>query len=311
MQSVIVADQLTKHYGNRVAVADVSFDVGKGEVLGLLGPNGSGKSTILRMLTGYLHPTSGRARIAGFDVTEQGLEARRRIGYVPEDVPLYPNMRTGEFLEFIGQLKGLNGQSLGDAVNEVCEQLRLEAVRTLSISKLSRGYRQRVAIAQALLNSPDLLILDEPTNGLDPRQIIEVRELIRTLSSRHTILVTSHILGEIERVATRVAILLDGQLLTVQPLRRNGELKFKLRIRGESTDQVKSTLVSVPGVNSVSAVTQTGEGSHEFTVEIADRATTERIASSVVGAGYGLQSMTQTRTDLEQLFLELTGKARQ
>jgi len=230
---------------------------------------------------------------------------------VPEDVPLYPNMRTGEFLEFMGRLKGLSGKALGDAVNRVCEQLRLGSVRTLAISKLSRGYRQRVAIAQALLNSPDLLILDEPTNGLDPRQIIEVRELIRSLSFRHTILVTSHILGEIERVATRVAILLDGQLLTVQPLRRNGELKFKLCIRADSSDQVKSTLTSVPGVNSVSAATQTDEGCYEFAVEIAHRSTTEQIASSVVAAGFGLQSMTQTRADLEELFLELTGKAKQ
>jgi ABC-2 type transport system ATP-binding protein len=311
MQSVIVADQLTKYYGSRVAVANVSFDVGKGEVLGLLGPNGSGKSTILRMLTGYLHPTSGRARIAGFDVTQQGLEARRRIGYVPEDVPLYPNMRTGEFLEFMGRLKGLDGRALGDAVNLACEQLRLEKVRTLTIGKLSRGYRQRVAIAQALLNSPDLLILDEPTNGLDPRQIIEVRELIRSLSSRHTILVTSHILGEIERVATRVAILLDGQLLTVQPLNRDGQTRIRLRISGNSSDSIRSTLAAVAGVNNLSAPKNAGEGHYEFTLEIADLSAAERVAAAVVGAGFGLLSMAQTQTDLEELFLQLTGDAKQ
>jgi len=310
MQPVIVADQLTKHYGNRVAVADVSFSVGKGEVLGLLGPNGSGKSTILRMLTGYLHPTSGRASIAGFDVTEQGLEARRHIGYVPEDVPLYPQMRTDEFLEFMGRLKGLEGRMLADAVERVCEQLTLEKVRDLAISKLSRGYRQRVAIAQALLNAPDLLILDEPTNGLDPRQIIEVRELIRSLSSHHTILVTSHILGEIERVATRVAILLDGQLLTVQSLNRD-LLRMRLHIEGNPADLVQSTLLSVPGVNSVSPPLDAGAGRHEFTVEITDQSVAQGIASGVIGAGFGLLSMCPVQTDLENLFLQLTGKARQ
>jgi ABC-2 type transport system ATP-binding protein len=310
MESVIVADQLTKHYGNRVAVADVSFNVGKGEVLGLLGPNGSGKSTILRMLTGYLHPTSGRARIAGFDVTREGLEARRHIGYVPEDVPLYPHMRTNEFLEFMGRLKGLAGRALGAAVDRVCEQLTLQQVRELAISKLSRGYRQRVAIAQALLNTPDLLILDEPTNGLDPRQIIEVRELIRSLSSHHTILVTSHILGEIERVATRVAILLDGQLLTVQSLDRD-LLRLRLKIEGESAERIQSTLLLVPGINSVSPPLQAGARRHEFTVEIADQSVGQGIASSMVGAGFGLLSMCPMQTDLENLFLQLTGKAKQ
>ena len=310
MESVIVADQLTKHYGNRVAVADVSFNVGKGEVLGLLGPNGSGKSTILRMLTGYLHPTSGRASIAGFDVTEQGLEARRHIGYVPEDVPLYPYMRTDEFLEFMGRLKGLEGRVLADSVDRVCEQLTLQQVRELAISKLSRGYRQRVAIAQALLNTPDLLILDEPTNGLDPRQIIEVRELIRSLSARHTILVTSHILGEIERVATRVAILLDGQLLTVQSLNRD-QLRLRLHISGDSADGIQSTLLSVEGINSVSPPLDAGAGQYEFTVEIADQSAAQRIASDVIGAGFGLSSMCPVQTDLENLFLQLTGKAKQ
>ncbi len=311
MPSVIVADQLTKHYGNRVAVDSVSFEVGKGEVLGLLGPNGSGKSTILRMLTGYLHPTSGRARIAGFDVTEQGLEARRRIGYVPEDVPLYPGMRVDEFLEFMGRLKGLDGRALGDAVARVCDQLSLERVRNLGIGKLSRGYRQRVAIAQALLNSPDLLILDEPTNGLDPRQIIEVRELIRALASLHTILVTSHILSEIERVATRVAILLDGQLLTIQALDNGGRERILARIRGGSADRIAATLVAVAGVRNVSSAKDAGEASYDFTVEIDDPSVAERVAADIVGAGFGLLSMARTRTDLEDLFLELTGKARQ
>lgn len=220
---VIVADKLTKYYGARLAVDEVSFEVRPNEVLGLLGPNGSGKSTILRILTGYLRPTSGSARIAGFDVVGQGLAARAQLGYVPEDVPLYTQMRVNEFLDFMGRIRGLSNASLPAAVGEVVERLSLGRVRTLLIAKLSRGYRQRVAIAQALLGKPKLLVLDEPTSGLDPRQIIEVRELIRTLSRELSILVTSHILAEIERVAHRAAILLDGRLLSVHTLGTAGD----------------------------------------------------------------------------------------
>ena len=310
MAPVIVAEHLTKYYGPRLAVDDVSFEVGAGEVLGLLGPNGSGKSTILRMLTGYLHATSGRARIAGFDVMEQGLEARGHIGYVPEDVPLYANMTVVEFLAFMGRLKGVTQHHLGRAVDSACERLSLDRVRRLAISKLSRGYRQRVAIAQALLNEPDLLIFDEPTNGLDPRQIIEMRELIRSLSARHTILVTSHILGEIERVATRVAILLDGRLLTVQPLQSDERVKLLLRVRAQSAAGLQTALSAVPGVMNVATRPGPGDAtSHEFMVDIADRAFAEHVAAAVTGSGSGLLEMTEKRTDLEDLFLELTAGA--
>jgi ABC-2 type transport system ATP-binding protein len=310
MTPVIVAEHLTKYYGPRLAVDDVSFEVGAGEVLGLLGPNGSGKSTILRMLTGYLHPTSGRARIAGFDVMEQGLEARRRIGYVPEDVPLYANMTVVEFLAFMGRLKGVTQNQLGAAVDNVCERLSLDRVRRLGISKLSRGYRQRVAIAQALLNEPALLIFDEPTNGLDPRQIIEVRELIRSLSAHHTILVTSHILGEIERVATRVAILLDGRLLTVQPLLPGASTKLRVRVRTQTSERLQETLARVHGVLRVTARSGAGdESTHEFLLDIDNPATAERVAAAVTGSGSGLLEMRAKGTDLEDLFLELTASA--
>jgi ABC-2 type transport system ATP-binding protein len=310
MTPVIVAEHLTKYYGHRLAVDDVSFEVDAGEVLGLLGPNGSGKSTILRMLTGYLPPTTGRARIAGFDVMEQGLEARRRIGYVPEDVPLYANMSVDEFLAFMGRLKGVTESRLNGAVDTACGQLSLERVRRLGISKLSRGYRQRVAIAQALLNEPALLIFDEPTNGLDPRQIIEVRELIRSLSARHTILVTSHILGEIERVATRVAILLDGRLLTVRPLRRGESKKLLLRIRTAVPDSVQAALAAVKGVGGVTSRVEVRDASlHDFIVEIANSAVAERVAAVVTGTGSGLLEMSVKGTDLEDMFLELTAAA--
>ena len=215
---VVRVEHLSKHYGARRAVSDVSFDMRPGEVMGLLGPNGSGKSTILRILTGYLQPSSGSAQVCGMDVVSRSLEARRCVGYVPEDVPLYAQMRVHEFLTFMGRLRGLEEAACARAIEEVIERLSFGQFRSQLIGKLSRGYRQRVAIAQALLGRPKLLVLDEPTNGLDPRQIIEVRELIRALAGDMAILVTSHILVEIERVAHRVAILLDGRLRGVHAL---------------------------------------------------------------------------------------------
>jgi ABC-2 type transport system ATP-binding protein len=309
MAPVVVAEHLTKRYGRRVGIEGVSFEAGAGEVLGLLGPNGSGKTTILRILTGYLQASSGRASIAGFDIVEQGLEARRRIGYVPEDVPLYLGMRVDEFLAFMGRLKGIDAPALQHAVEASCARLALDPVRRLAIGKLSRGYRQRVMIAQGLLNDPDVLVLDEPTNGLDPRQIIEVRELIRSLSSRHTILVTSHILGEIERVATRVAILLNGRLLTIQPLEQGAGTRLRVRVRSDSPAAARAALAAAGGVAGIVSETRIGEGMQEFVVRIDAPAAAEAVAASIAAAGFGLLEMTETRFDLESLFLDLTGRA--
>jgi len=309
MAPVVVVQHLTKRYGRRLAVDDVSFEASAGEVLGLLGPNGSGKTTILRILTGYLQASSGRASIAGFDVVAQDLEARGRIGYVPEDVPLYASMRVGEFLTFMGRLKGLDTRRLHHEVDASCTRLALDPVRRLAIGKLSRGYRQRVMIAQALLNGPEVLILDEPTNGLDPRQIIEVRELIRSLAARHTILVTSHILSEIERVATRVAILLNGRLLTVHSLEQGASPRLRVRVRSASPDAVRATLGTAPGVIAIVSEARLADGVQDFVVQVGARSAAEAVAASVAAGGFGLLEMTETRTDLESLFLDLTGQA--
>jgi len=308
MAPVVVADQLTKQYGRHRVVDKISFEVNAGDVLGLLGPNGSGKTTILRILTGYLQATSGRALVAGFDVVTHGLEARQRVGYVPEDVPLYSNMFVDEFLTFMGRLRGLEGKALAIAVDRASEQLSLGDVRRLSIAKLSRGYRQRVIIAQALVNQPELLILDEPTNGLDPRQIIEVRELIRSLSEQLTILVTSHILGEIERVASRVAILLDGRLLAMRSLNQDGGPKLRLIVRGSSVEAVQTLLAAVPGVMTSSPVNPNSldDGSSVYILEVVDLAVAEDVARALASANFGLLEMKETRTDLEGLFLGLT-----
>jgi len=278
--------------------------------MGLLGPNGSGKSTILRVLAGYLHPSSGTARVGGFDVVDHGLDARRQVGYVPEDVPLYTNMRVSEFLAFMGRLRGLAGAELAAAVDSVCERISLGAVRDLLIAKLSRGYRQRVAIGQALLSSPQLLILDEPTNGLDPRQIIELRELIRSLASTCAILVTSHVLTEIERVAHRAAILLNGRLLTIHTLGEGGgERQLRIRVRAADPGAVEASLQALAGVGPVQLeADQAGIGS--WRVHVVDAQAGERAVAALAGAGFGIQEVTVAASDLEGLFLRLTGEGR-
>ena len=306
MSPVLVADRLSKRYGARLAVDEVSFAVEAGEVVGLLGPNGSGKTTVLRLLTGYLHPSSGTARIAGFDVVEAGLAARRYVGYVPEDVPLYSHMRVDEFLVFMGRLKGLVGRPLRDGVASVCQRLHLSQVRSTAISKLSRGYRQRVAIAQALLNNPPLLLLDEPTNGLDPRQIIEMRALIRALATTHAILVTSHILSEIEKIAHRVAILLDGRLRGVQALGgHEAEQRLRLTIRGLQAG-VPACLRAVPEVTDVTVVGLANGECAEYLVQGHGLHLAESLVAALVAHGFGVREIRPERADLETLFLQLT-----
>ncbi|HET7876035.1 MAG TPA: ABC transporter ATP-binding protein [Methylomirabilota bacterium] len=198
------------------AVRDLTLEVARGEVFCLLGPNGSGKTTLIRMLTGFLSPSSGRLTVSGHDTVTEPMEARRRLGYVPESVPLYRHMRVHEFLVFMARLRHVPKAEVSAAVDRVATRLALGDVMRSPIRALSRGYRQRVAIAQALVHDPDVLILDEPTNGLDPRQIIEVRALIHSLAGQHTIVMSSHILGEVERTTDRVAVLLRGRLLGIR-----------------------------------------------------------------------------------------------
>jgi ABC-2 type transport system ATP-binding protein len=307
MSAVIVAEELTKWYGPRLAVDHVSFVVGAGEIMGLLGPNGSGKTTILRIFTGYLRPSSGTARIAGHDVVDDSLAARRRVGYVPEDAPLYPGMSVREFLIFMGRVKGLTSTGLTAAVDAATERLRLGPLRTAQIGRLSRGYRQRVAIAQALLGDPALLILDEPTNGLDPRQIIEMRELIRSLGGERTVIVTSHILGEIERIADRVAILLAGQLLGIHAVRASREGgRIRLCVRGDE-ERVRMCLSRVPGVTAVAVDDQRQTPALTYLVDTQHASLAESVAQAVIAGGFGLLSMESAPVDLEALFLQLTG----
>jgi ABC-2 type transport system ATP-binding protein len=221
----VVARGVSKRYGATLALASLDLDIRSGEIFGLLGPNGSGKTTFIRLLSGYLLPTGGRLEICGHNAVEQPQEARRLIGYVPETAPVYGYMRVREFLIFMARLRGMTGRAVGDAVDRVIAALALDAVADRPARTLSRGYRQRTAIAQALVHDPKLLILDEPANGLDPRQIIEIRSLIRGLAGRHTVLMSSHVLSEVARTADRVGVLLDGRLKGIRDMADTPDLE--------------------------------------------------------------------------------------
>ncbi|HJQ55876.1 MAG TPA: ABC transporter ATP-binding protein [Vineibacter sp.] len=299
--AVVTLDGLSKRYGRHIAVDNVSFEVGERQVMGLLGPNGSGKTTILRVLTGYLRPSAGTVRVAGFDVVRQGRAARARIGYVPEDAPLYPQMRVNEFLAFMGRLRGLDGARLHDALARARDQFGLAEVADTIVGRLSRGYRQRVALAQAALHEPDLLVLDEPTNGLDPRQIIEFRGIVRRMAERCTVIVTSHILGEIERVADQVAILLGGRLRAVKEL--TGHRPVRVRAPAEFAPRVAAILRTE--ATEVVEETHT-DGVAAWRLRIAGSAVKDRLVASLGAAGIGIVEIADIPSDLESTFLAVT-----
>ena len=304
---VVDVQNLVKWYGPRLAVRDVSFSVAEGEVVGLLGPNGSGKSTIFRILTGYLVPTSGSAAVAGRDATTESLALRHQVGYVPEDAPLYEHMRVNEQLRFMANLKGLFGRAAGLAIGNVAERLQLKTMAEVPIGKLSRGYRQRVAIGQALLNDPKLLILDEPTSGLDPNQVIAIRDLIRELAGKRTVLMASHVLPEIEQIANRVMILLNGRLLTTDALAQavDGQ-RLRLKVAGPEP-MVREAVAAVTGVRSIVVEPESGGPGLRYLVEADQRPeVAQQLAAALVGRGLALSELTAVRPDLERTFLQLT-----
>jgi gliding motility-associated transport system ATP-binding protein len=307
---MIEVTNLTKRYGPATAVDGVSFRVEKGEILGFLGPNGAGKTTTMRILTCYLPPTEGTARVAGHDVFEAPLEVKKRIGYIPETPPLYPDMRVQEFLEFCARIKGVASKDRATKVGDAMEKCRVTDVRGKLISKLSKGYRQRVGLAQAILNNPEVLILDEPTAGLDPKQIIETRELIKSLGGDHTIILSTHILPEVSMTCGRVVIINKGRVVaedTPDNLMRRlqGAGTLHLEVRGDETP-VLETLRSVPGVLHVkSRGPKDGLVSVEVEAE-AGRDVRAQLASAVVGRGFGLLGLQQVGMSLEEIFLHLT-----
>jgi ABC-2 type transport system ATP-binding protein len=305
---MIEVEHLTKTYGTKIALEDVSFTAERGEILGLLGPNGAGKSTTMRILTGYFPPTGGSARIAGFDVVDDSLEVRRRIGYLPENVPLYTDMTVRAYLDFVARAKQV--QPRRDSVDWCMDAARVDHVADTIIGRLSKGYRQRVGLAQSLLGDPEVLILDEPTVGLDPNQIIETRELIKALGGDRTIILSTHILPEVSAVCSKVVIISRGSVVAVdtpEALTRqlNGADRIALTVRGPA-QAVEDRLRVLKGVANVSSLPPRN-GTVQINVDaVTGQDVREQLASAVVGGGWGLLELRTQSMSLEDIFLQLT-----
>jgi ABC-2 type transport system ATP-binding protein len=306
---VIEVQHLTKQYGPVTAVNDVSFKVEKGEILGFLGPNGAGKTTTMRILTGYMPPTDGKALVAGYDVLEQPLEAKRRTGYLPETPPLYPDMTVHDYLSFCARIKGVPKSDRTTRIAATMERTRITDVAKRHCAKLSKGYRQRVGLAQALLHNPEVLILDEPTAGLDPKQIIETRNLIKELAGDHTVVLSTHILSEVSQTCGRVVIINKGRVVAVDTtenlssgLAGSGAMFVEVDAAGADAGEV---IRAVPGVTSVSVSGSRG-GVTSYEVASAGRDVRRELASAVVGRGWGLLELRPMRTSLEEIFLQKT-----
>ena len=311
---MIQVQDLTKKYSRNLAVDHISFEVQKGEIVGFLGPNGAGKTTTMRMLTCFLPPSLGTANVAGFDILEQPLEVKKRVGYLPETPPLYLEMETVEYLQFVGKLKGLKGEELSKRVNYVSERCSITDVRTKLLGKLSKGYRQRVGLAQAIIHNPDVLILDEPTAGLDPKQINETRDLIRSLAGDHTIILSTHILPEVEQTCEKVIIINKGKLVATDSVenlqaRARGAESMLVEIAGRNGNldsaTVRSRLERISGVSRVS-LKNTRDSFATFEVESQKGFARGDLARAVVESGWDLNELRPTAMSLEEIFLQLT-----
>jgi ABC-2 type transport system ATP-binding protein len=305
---MIKVENLTKRYAGVTAIQDLNFEVAKGEIVGFLGPNGAGKSTTMRILTGYLPATSGSASIAGFDIFEQSIEARRRIGYLPENTPLYTDMRVGEYLRYRANLKGVPGSKVKERVGDVLELCSLRDRERSLIGSLSKGYRQRVGLADALVHDPDLLILDEPTIGLDPNQIRQVRELIKNLGGKRTVLISTHILPEVEIMCSRVIVIHKGQIRasdTAENLLKNHRAAGSMRVEAKADETAAATLAQVPGVKDV-AVERDGDWSiFQLRLE-ANADPSEEVMRLANSQHWTVRELTRRRPTLEDVFVELT-----
>jgi len=300
---MIEVEHLSKIYGSTTAISDVDFTVEKGEILGFLGPNGAGKTTTMRILSGYIPATTGTARIAGYDVHQQSLEVRRRIGYLPENPPLYPEMTVEGFLDFVARIKGISSGDRKARVDLVLSKCQLLEKRKVIIRKLSKGYKQRVGIAQAIVHDPPVIILDEPTVGLDPKQIIEVRNLIKSLAGEHTIILSTHILPEVSITCDRATIINRGRIVannitTATP----ASSSYEIEIEGDR-DSLLEILQQMPQVEQAAKVS-------DNLLKIVGQAGTNlgaELARIVVNNGYNLLEMRRTRKTLEDIFLEVIG----
>ena len=308
---MIEVQDLTKSYGSVIAVDHVSFTVNKGEILGFLGPNGAGKTTTMRILTGYMPATSGTARIAGFDVFDDSLEVRRHIGYLPEAPPVYPDMTVASYLDFVARIKNVPSERRAERVADAMRKTNIEDKRDQLIKRLSRGYKQRVGLAQALVHDPDVIILDEPTVGLDPKQIIEVRHLIKGLAGNHTIILSTHILPEVSMTCDRVVIINKGKIAAVDtPENLTAQLKGgqKIRVEVQAPERsLQELLAQIPGVSRTQIEAAHANGHVTATVEAAaGKDVRSQIAAGVVQKGWPLFELRGVSLSLEDIFLQLT-----
>ncbi len=306
---MIEVENLTKRYGNILAVDRISFRIESGEIVGFLGPNGAGKTTTMRMLTGFIPPTSGRAIVADFDVMEKPLEVKRRIGYLPEHPPIYNDMLVSPYLEFVARLKEIDTPERSREVRRVMDLCGLTEVENRLIGNLSRGFRQRVGLAQALLGDPEILVLDEPTIGLDPRQIVEIRELIKNLRAEHTIILSSHILPEVEMICSRVIIIHEGKIVAEDrtehlqsTLRKSDRLFVQV---GQGGPQALESIRRVPGVISVLPEEKI-PGGYRVELEQEGQKIREDVARAIVTGGFGLRELKPVGMSLEEVFVRLT-----
>lgn len=303
--------ELTKKYGKKMAIEDISFTVNQGEIVGLLGHNGSGKSTTMNIITGCLAPTSGRVTVEGADVAEEPEKAKLEIGYLPENPPLYPDMTVEEQLVFAAELRGIGGKRQKEAIETACRQVQVSGVRPRLIRNLSKGYRQRVGFAQALLGEPKLLILDEPTVGLDPSQIIEIRQVIKELGKNHTIILSSHILSEISAVCGRIIMLSNGRLAaddTPENLMRGNLAPGTMILKADGQkEQIYSVIMGIPGIHMCLPRTKGPDGELEFLIE-PEKGTDihEALFYALAEARCPIRSLSPATADLEEVFLRLT-----
>jgi len=301
---MIRVEGLIKDYGERRALSDLSFEAGQGEIVGFLGPNGAGKTTTMRILTGYMPPTDGSAVVAGYDVVTESLEVRKRVGYLPETVPLYTDMRAVEYLKFMADLRQIPDSA--DRAYETLEMVGLENRANSFIGSLSKGMRQRVGLAQALIHQPEVLILDEPTIGLDPGQVVEIRNVIREIGKQRTVLLSTHILSEAQQICDRVLIINKGKIVaedTPENLQARlvGSERVSLRVRGDS-DGLAKLLLKIKGIQNVD---NAPDGSVEFQFA-PGQDVRPQVAKAVVTSGYELLEMRPVGMSLEEIFLELT-----
>jgi ABC-2 type transport system ATP-binding protein len=308
---LIEVQDLTKAFGAVTAVDHISFSVKKGEILGFLGPNGAGKTTTMRILTGYLPATSGTASVAGFDVFDNSMEVRRRIGYLPENPPLYTDMSVEAYLDFVARIKNVSAEKRRARIDDALEKTSITDKRGELIKRLSRGYKQRVGLAQALVHDPDVIILDEPTVGLDPKQIIEVRKLIKGLAGSHTIILSTHILPEVGMTCSRVVIINRGKIVAVDtPENLTMQLKGgeRVHVQVQAPEKpLRDLLAQIPGVRRVEAEPTGAPGRLAVTVEAAEgKDVRSEIAAKIVGQGYPLYELRGVNLSLEEIFLQLT-----